>query len=153
MRRLFKRKLQRLAEGRGPACLSELLDGWPARRADELGKISLGQIIPCITAPDVQAEEEEEEEEGWRRGGAPQRWRDNGRPRAAGGKHSKAFKKERNERQFWAPGGKQSRVHKRKAGRAYAIQFSDPVWDCGAGFAAKRKPKRGRPNHRSPRSR
>ena len=152
MRRLFKRKLQRLAEGRGPACLSVLLDGWPARRADELGGISLGQIMPCIIAPEVEAEEEEEEEGGWRRGGAPQRWRDSGRPRAAGGKHSKASKKERNERQFWAPGGKQSRVHKRKAGRAYAIQFSEPVWDCGAGFA-KRKPKRGHPNHRSPRSR
>ena len=63
MRRLFKRKLQRLAEGRGPACLSVLLDGWPARRADELGGISLGQIMPCITAPEVEAEEEEEEEE------------------------------------------------------------------------------------------
>ena len=134
-----------------------LLDGWPARRAGELGKISLGQIMPCITAPDVEAAAaEEEEEEGWR-GGAPnrnpnqRRWCDNGRPRAAGGKHSKASKKERNERQFWAPGGKQSRVHKRKAGRSYAIQFSEPVWDCGRGFAAK--PKRGRPNHRSPRSR
>ena len=144
MSRLFKRKLQRLAEGRGPACLSVLLDGWPAKQAPKLGEITLSQIMPCVTAPD---EEEEEEEEGWRRSEAPQRWRGNGRPWAVGGKHAKASKKERNEKEFWAPGGRQSGVHKRKAGRAYAIQFSD-----GADRIAA-KPKRGRPNHRSSRSR
>ena len=146
MSRLFKRKLQRLAEGRGPACLSVLLDGWPTKQ--DLAEISLSQIMPCVTAPDDEEEAEEEGEgEGLRRGGAPRRWRDNGRPWVAGGKHSKAFKKGRNEKEFWAPGGRQSGVHKRKAGRAYAIQFSD-----GADRIAA-KPKRGRPNHRSSRSR
>ena len=146
MSRLFRRKLQRLAEGRGPACLSVLLDGWPAKQ--DLAEISLSQIIPCVTAPDDEEEAEEEGEgEGLRRGGAPRRWRDNSRPWVAGGKHSKAFKKGRNEKEFWAPGCRQSGVHKRKAGRAYAIQFSD-----GADRIAA-KPKRGRPNHRSARSR
>ena len=146
MSRLFKRKLQRLAEGRGPACLSVLLDGWPTKQ--DLAEISLSQIMPCVTAPDDEEEAEEEGEgEGLRRGGAPRRWRDNGRPWVAGGKHSKAFKKGRNEKEFWAPGVRQSGVHKRKAGRAYAIQFSD-----GADRIAA-KPKRGRPNHRSSRSR
>ena len=146
MSRLFKRKLQRLAEGRGPACLSVLLDGWPTKQ--DLAEISLSQIMPCVTAPDDEEEAEEEGEgEGLRRGGAPRRWRDNSRPWVAGGKHSKAFKKGRNEKEFWAPGGRQSGVHKRKAGRAYAIQFSD-----GADRIAA-KPKRGRPNHRSSRSR
>ena len=146
MSRLFKRKLQRLAEGRGPACLSVLLDGWPTKQ--DLAEISLSQIMPCVTAPDDEEEAEEEGEgEGLRRGGAPRRWRDDGRPWVAGGKHSKAFKKGRNEKEFWAPGGRQSGVHKRKAGRAYAIQFSD-----GADRIAA-KPKRGRPNHRSSRSR
>ena len=146
MSRLFRRKLQRLAEGRGPACLSVLLDGWPTKQ--DLAEISLSQIMPCVTAPDDEEEAEEEGEgEGLRRGGAPRRWRDNGRPWVAGGKHSKAFKKGRNEKEFWAPGGRQSGVHKRKAGRAYAIQFSD-----GADRIAA-KPKRGRPNHRSSRSR
>tara|TARA_B100000795_G_scaffold245906_1_gene211299 strand:- start:96 stop:536 length:441 start_codon:yes stop_codon:yes gene_type:complete len=144
--KLFKRKLQRLAEGRGPACLSLLLDGWPATQAPKLGEITLSQIMPCVTAPDEE-EEEEEEEGGLQRGEAPRRWRDNGRPWAAGGKHAKAFKKERNEKEFWAPGGRQSGVHKRKAGRAYAIQFSDGAERIAA------KPKRGRPNHRSSRSR
>ena len=145
MSRLFKRKLQRLAEGRGPACLSVLLDGWPTRQ--DVAEISLSQIMPCVTAPDEEEAEAEEEGEGLRRGGAPRRWRDNSRPWVAGGKHSKAFKKGRNEKEFWAPGGRQSGVHKRKAGRAYAIQFSD-----GADRIAA-KPKRGRPNHRSSRSR
>ena len=123
-----------------------LLDGWPTKQ--DLAEISLSQIMPCVTAPDDEEEAEEEGEgEGLRRGGAPRRWRDNGRPWVAGGKHSKAFKKGRNEKEFWAPGGRQSGVHKRKAGRAYAIQFSD-----GADRIAA-KPKRGRPNHRSSRSR
>ena len=158
MSRLFKRKLQRLAEGGRYACLSVLLDGWPSGTAyrkgyAKLGDISLSQIMPCVTAPDEEEEEEEVaveaegEGEGLRRGGAPRRWRDNSRPWVAGGKHSKAFKKGRNEKEFWAPGGRQSGVHKRKAGRAYAIQFSD-----GADRIAA-KPKRGRPNHRSSRSR
>ena len=154
MSRLFRRKLQRLAEGGGPACLSVLLDGWPTKQAAKLGEISLSQIMPCVTAPDeeeeeeAEAEEDGEEGEGLRRGGAPRRpGRHNGRPWVAGGKHSKAFKQGRNEKEFWAPGGRQSGVHKRKAGRAYAIQFSD-----GADRIAA-KPKRGRPNHRSSRSR
>ena len=158
MSRLFKRKLQRLAEGGRHACLSVLLDGWPSGTAyrkgyAKLGDISLSQIMPCVTAPDeeeeeAEAEEDGEEAEGLRRGGAPRRLgRHNGRPWVAGGKHSKAFKQGRNEKEFWAPGGRQSGVHKRKAGRAYAIQFSD-----GADRIAA-KPKRGRPNHRSSRSR
>ena len=82
--------------------------------------------------------EAEGEGEGLRRGGAPRRWRDNGRPWAAGGKHSKAFKKGRNEKEFWAPEGRQSGVkrkaatickrqrkaacvHKRKSAYAYAM--------------------------------
>ena len=150
MSRLFKRKLQRLAEGGRHACLSVLLDGWPSGTAyrkgyAKLGDISLSQIMPCVTAPDDEEEEEEEEEveaegegEGLRRGGAPRRWRDNGRPWAAGGKHSKAFKKGRNEKEFWAPEGRQSGVkrkaatickrqrkaacvHKRKSAYAYAM--------------------------------
>ena len=136
MSRLFKRKLQRLAEGGGPACLSVLLDGWPTKQAAKLGEISLSQIMPCVTAPDeeeeeAEAEEDGEEAEGLRRGGAPRRWRDNGRPWAAGGKHSKAFKK----KEFWArkagrkAAGNGSRwerkaagVNKREASYAYAMR-------------------------------
>ena len=67
MSRLFKRKLQRLAEGGRYACLSVLLDGWPSGTAyrkgyAKLGDISLSQIMPCVTAPDEEEEEEEEEE-------------------------------------------------------------------------------------------
>ena len=135
--RLFQQKLQLLDKGRGSACLSMLLDGWPAKQALKLGEITLGQIMPCVTAP-------EEEQQQQQRSQDPRRWRDNGRPWAAGGKHSKAFKKEKNETKFWAPGGRQSGVHKR---RAYAIQFTDGTDRIAA------KPKRGRPSHRSSRSR
>ena len=136
--RLFRRMLQRL-DGcrRRQPCLSKLLDGWPATKAASLGQITLAEIAPCVRAP----EEEGDDEDGPQ---APQRWRDNRRPWSAGGRPAKAFKREKH----WnRPKEQFSYRAPAPRGRAAVHSFTDGTGRIGG------KPKRGRPNHRSSRSR